>query len=417
MSLSYRTPAAFADFSCLGADCDDTCCRDWQVKLDKTHYELLQRAIEQDQTEQVLSAENIMINTSAVSGDHDYAFVRMRKDGYCSMLDKDGLCSIQSLYGIDTLGDVCTLFPRVISRCGDVTELSGSLSCPEVVRRQINAVSPLKMKRFRLSDLPRSKNYPLQRSITMDEEDDYQQYFRLVRDSLLSILANEDYSLNGRLYLLADLSHHLSAFYHRDCRLDSVQQLKDILDDYTQPHALRRATEFMQHHDQDLLLIMVVVHSILSIKLQQAADENISQLYLGILEGREPQDQTVPAQLAEILQKKINRLDQHQHEIIDAAVSRYLINCIFREWFISMPDSFTYIQMLLIRMMLLRSLIYLEIDTAIHDKEQLQEQLVYIMYNFARNIEQNSEFLRIVYNALAEQGMIHSDFSAAFIRF
>ncbi len=417
MSLSYRTPAAFADFSCLGADCDDTCCRDWQVKLDRTHYELLQRAIEEDKSEQALSAENILVNTSSVSGDHDYAFVRMRDDGFCSMLDKKGLCRIQCLYGMDTLGDVCTMFPRVISRSGEVIELSGSLSCPEVVRRQIKVASPLKMKRFRLSDLPRSKDYPVQRSISEKETDDYQRYFRPVRDGLLSIIANEAYSLNGRLYLLADLATHLSTFYHRGCRLDSSQRLHEMLEDYTQPLALQRASEFMAQHDQNLALVMVVVHSIFSIKLQQAEKENISQLYSGILEGRDPAGEMISAELAQRLQQKISALNQQQHELIDRAVTRYLANCIFREWFISMPDPFTYIQMLLVRMMLLRSLIYLELDTAILDADRLHEQLVYIMYNFARNIEQNSEFLKIVYNALAEQGMIHFDFSAAFIRF
>lgn len=45
MSISYKTPASFSDFSCLGMECDDTCCRNWQVKLDRQHFDLLKNAM------------------------------------------------------------------------------------------------------------------------------------------------------------------------------------------------------------------------------------------------------------------------------------------------------------------------------------------------------------------------------------
>ena len=81
-----------------------------------------------------------------------------------------------------------------------------------------------------------------------------------------------------------------------------------------------------------------------------------------------------------------------------------------------MPDPFTYVQMLLVRTSVLRTLIYLDIGEEKIELHQLKQRIVYIMYNFARNIDQNLEFLKVVYNALSEQTMMNFDFSPAFVR-
>lgn len=97
------------------------------------------------------------------------------------MLDDKGLCSIHAKHGVTVLGNVCTMFPRVISRCENTVELSGALSCPEVVRNCIDDKTPLKLKRFKTSDLPRSKNYPIQRELIDIDDDVYSENFRFVR--------------------------------------------------------------------------------------------------------------------------------------------------------------------------------------------------------------------------------------------
>jgi len=161
---------------------------------------------------------------------------------------------------------------------------------------------------------------------------------------------------------------------------------------------------------------MVVVHSILSIKLQQAENENISLLYQEIIDRNSVNNETV----AEDLRKKILdtriELEDDFKEYIDRSITRYVINCLYREWFVSMPDPFTYIQMLLVRTSILRSLIYLYIGDEKLELYQLKQKIVYVMYNFARNIDQNLDFLKVVYNALSEQTMMNFDFSPVFIR-
>lgn len=415
MSISYKTPAHFSSFSCLGGECEDTCCRDWEVKLDKTHYGLLQTAMSSNEQDNGLFRRHIHLNESMISGDHDYAFIGMAENGYCGMLDEKGLCSIHDKYGTKPMGNVCTMFPRIISRCMDTIELSGALSCPEVVRNCIDDNTPLKFKRFKPADLPRSKNYPIYRELSRDKEDFYSENFDLVRNVMMQIIGDEDKSLNTRLYTTANLAHKISSFYHRDCNSDN--QLVSALSSLTDHEHVSNLGHAIEGFEPDSSINMIVVHSILSIKLQQSADENISVLYANIISSLDADNNNIPGILADRLAGVSENMSEVNLKYIDKAVTRYILNCLYREWFVSMPEPFTYFQMLLVRVSILRSLIYLDIlSRGDIELQSIKERLVYIMYNFARNVDQNLEFLKVVYNALSEQEMMNFDFSPSFIR-
>ena len=416
MSISYKTPSYFSGFSCLGGECEDTCCRNWEVKLDREHFDLLESVMSEDDIEKSLFEQYIRLNESPISSEHDYAFIRMGVNGYCGMLDDKGLCSIHTKHGVTVLGNVCTMFPRVISRCGDTIELSGALSCPEVVRNCIDDKTPLKLKRFKTSDLPRSKNYPIQRELLDPDDDAYSENFNLVRQNLMQIMADEKLELETRLYVMANLAHKISDFYHRGCDKPDKGQLKTVLKNLSKDEVVLKLATLIKEYDANSPLSMIIVHSILSIKLQQANEENISQLYEKIIKKYTEQKDNVAEVLAAELIKICSRLDLKSKQYIDKAVTRYILNCLYREWFVTMPDPFTYIQMLLVRTSILRTLIYLDIGEEKLEQHQFKQQIVYVMYNFARNIDQNLDFLKVIYNALSEQTMMNFDFSPAFIR-
>ena len=417
MSISYKTPSYFSGFSCLGGECEDTCCRNWEVKLDRQHFDLLKSSMSESAEESSIFEQYIHLNENSITSDHDYAFIRMGVNGYCAMLDSKGLCSIHAKHGVSVLGNVCTMFPRVISRCSDTVELSGALSCPEVVRNCIDDNTPLKLKRFKTSDLPRSKNYPIQRELLdIDDDDSYSKYFGLVRDEVMSIIANEKLDLETRLYMMAHLAYKLSSFYHRDSETFEKNKIESVFAQISKDEVASMLGNFISEYDANSQLSMVVVHSILSIKLQQSSDENISLLYEKIINKYTVKNDNIAEVLAEKLIKHNAKMSQVNKDYIDRAITRYLLNCLFREWFVTMPDLFTYVQMLLLRTSILRILILLDIGEEELELHQLKQRIVYIIYNFARNIDQNFDFLKIIYNALSEQSMMNYDFSPAFIR-
>ena len=412
MSISYKTPSHFSGFSCLGSECEDTCCRNWEVKLDREHFDLLQSAMNKDEIEKSIFKQYIRLNDNSITSDHDYAFIRMGVNGYCAMLDDKGLCSIHAKHGVSVLGNVCTMFPRVISRCGNTVELSGALSCPEVVRNCIDDNKPLKFNRFKTSELPRSKDYPIQRELLDVDDDFYSEHFSYVRNEMMKVMANEERELEARLYMMASIADKLSSFYHRDCNEFNKNKIKLIFSELAE----NELSDFINNYEANTQLSMVVAHSILSIKLQQAEDENTSQLYEKIINKYTNMDTNVAEALADKLVLSRANMSLDNKKYIDKAITRYIINCLYREWFVTMPDLFTYIQMLLVRTSILRILIYLDIADEELELHQLKQRIIYVMYNFARNIDQNFDFLKIIYNALLEQSMINHDFSPAFIR-
>ncbi|MDH5599895.1 MAG: flagellin lysine-N-methylase [Gammaproteobacteria bacterium] len=417
MPVKYKTPASFSGFSCLGAQCEDTCCQNWEVKIDQQHYELLKNVMSADKDEQNIFEKRIYLNTRPVVSEHDYAFVRMADTGFCSMLDDEGLCYVHAKYGEKLLGNVCTMFPRVISRTADSVELSAALSCPEVVRRCIDDTELLKFNRFKPTELPGGKNYPVLRELSQQDDDFYSGNFVYVRENFMLTMANEEQELETRLYTLVNMANKLSEFYHRGCAKPGQGQIESVMATYAEPEFVTRLGTFIKSYDAGSLLNMIVVHSVLSIKLQQAGAEKISVLYEKIIQYYNDETKSIPEILADKITSIRNSLDSDAQQYVDKAITRYSLNCLYREWFVSMPDPFTYVQMLLLRLSILRTLIYLEAGTE-QDMtlDKLKKKIVYIMYNFARNIDQNLEFLKVVYDALSEQTMMNIDFSAVFIR-
>lgn len=110
-------------FACLAGACPDTCCRDWEIALDKA-------ALARYRTAPGALGEELR---AQIADDDGPCF--QLKGGFCPFLDRDGLCRIQRTWGAEALTQNCDYFPRFFEIYGGTTELSFSLACPEAARR------------------------------------------------------------------------------------------------------------------------------------------------------------------------------------------------------------------------------------------------------------------------------------------
>ncbi|MDH5573104.1 MAG: flagellin lysine-N-methylase [Gammaproteobacteria bacterium] len=438
MPINYKTPDYFLDFKCLGDQCTDTCCKEWEIKLDKTHFGLLKDKMSQSSHEAVLFDSYIHVNENPVTGDHDYALISMTDSGACPMLTQNGLCNLHARYGVEPLGDVCAFYPRVISRCGSDMELSGALSCPEVARLCLLSDKPARFKRYSPSILPRTKNYPIRRDLPKNVFDNYAKNFKRVRGVMLELAGNESAPLSTRLYALASMAHRISAYYHRDCTEQAIQQLDDDLDYAVQNENLESITKFLAQDSSVNTIALVVVRAILEIKMTQFPSEGLSKIAIDIFKSYQLSGSLSDGVLDIPIDHIQNKYDEYRQGInetwnkhCDRYFTRYLCNCMFREWYFSMPDTFTYIQMLLIRMAIMRFIFFshpdlqelvrkLETENGQHSSEvseKLDRLAVNVVYNFARSVDQNLSFLQIIFTAVNEQQMFNFDYSLPFVRF
>jgi len=110
-------------FQCLGANCPNTCCKNWNVGVDEQTYE---------EYKKVKGLEGIMLRLR-VQKKQGYRVIR-NAVGYHCPYHKNGLCQHQVDGHMERMPQVCRLYPRRIVEMGEVREVTLELSCYEAAR-------------------------------------------------------------------------------------------------------------------------------------------------------------------------------------------------------------------------------------------------------------------------------------------
>jgi len=120
-----REPAFYRSFRCQGGACPDTCCRDWEIVVDEEYMARCGKGPE--------GLSEAVAEGTVVDEDGERCF-RLSPEGYCVLLNGEGLCSIQRRWGAECLSEHCAAYPRFIEEYGCLTEMNLAVSCPEAAR-------------------------------------------------------------------------------------------------------------------------------------------------------------------------------------------------------------------------------------------------------------------------------------------
>lgn len=121
--MQIRKPSFYDDFRCIAGDCPDSCCKEWDVAVDRekaAYYRGLPGELGQ-RLRHFLREED----------GTDYLTL---ENGRCPMWRADGLCRIQAELGEEGLCETCREFPRLTHDYGGFLEKGLELSCPEAAR-------------------------------------------------------------------------------------------------------------------------------------------------------------------------------------------------------------------------------------------------------------------------------------------
>ena len=420
-------------FQCLGGECEDTCCQHWDIRFDKLHYEKLREAVQGEPKQQTLFDRYIVLNDGEQASERDYARIQLNEQGFCPFLDGTGLCQLHARFGVEPLSNVCAFFPRVLSAYAESVEMTGALSCPEVVRQCLfSDEAAQEFKHFEPAILPRCEDIPLTRVVPATEIDFYASRFREVREVMLQLAQSENYAFETRLYFLSNLGHRLAQGYHQGCEQNS-KRLEEELTRIQTARTQDALDNYYLHYVTAEPVAIVVIQAVLQLQLQQAPDDKLSQMVREILNKYHEQIQKQsdievygenlpPEDLWRGYQQNWDRLNARYGVRLEQCLTRYLVNCLQREWFVSMPDPFVYIHMLTIRLAILRFIIasHPRIQECLQqqrDNDEIDKRVVEIVYLFARGIDHNLAFLQVLYQAMLEQQMMSFDYAMPFIKF
>ncbi len=135
------------NFQCLGDSCEDTCCQNWSMQVDAATLAKYRA-----------DAPELL---AAVDMESDGIPVMQRDSStrHCVKME-NGLCGIHKKYGDAMLGDACHFYPRVTRELGNQKIMTGTPSCPEIVRLVLALPTPFALEDAAIERLPSQlRNY------------------------------------------------------------------------------------------------------------------------------------------------------------------------------------------------------------------------------------------------------------------
>lgn len=206
---SQMTLSALEQFACLAERCEDTCCRDWAVSIDRPSLDRLKGFMAGTPAGHDRLVRLVVLGSPSRHVDA-LGQVQLDENGVCQLLDRDNRCSVQSAYGEEALPTTCAIFPRTALAVGDRIEVGGSLGCPEVARLVLLSDDELAMHPARQPMLTREY---VGKTVGLAGDDPYADHFSSVRQLLMSCF-RRNASLGARLVLAADFAHRVRDLLH-----------------------------------------------------------------------------------------------------------------------------------------------------------------------------------------------------------
>lgn len=185
-------PAYFKEFKCIGSRCEDTCCRGWNIDIDKKSYQLYKKLKHPILTETL--KKNIKRNRNSKT-DLRYARFTVGNNGICNLADEEGLCTIQKVLGEEFLCKTCSVYPRSYTKIDDSIEKSLTLSCPEAARLALLNPEGIDFIEEETQDFSTNQ---YDREMNTERHP----FFWPLRMFCIEILQTQQYSIESRLILM-----------------------------------------------------------------------------------------------------------------------------------------------------------------------------------------------------------------------
>ncbi len=193
--MRYFYPDDYEEFHCTAGACEDTCCAQWQIVVDKASLKRYRKV------------RGPFRKRLRQSIDFKQGIIRQTPTRRCAFLNEENLCDLQTALGEEALCDTCRLYPRHIEEFENVREVTLSLSCPEAARMLLVRQRPMA---FLMKETQETETWP---------DFDLLLYDKLVeaRDVMEDILQKEMYPIPVRVGLILGLAHDLQGrIRHRE---------------------------------------------------------------------------------------------------------------------------------------------------------------------------------------------------------
>ena len=376
MSIQFLVPDYYDEFQCLADKCPYSCCKGWTIRVDKDSY---------DKYQQADGELGEVIRDAIESQEECYNFKLI--DGSCAMLDKQGLCRIQSGLGEDFLCNTCISYPRAYKQYGKIMENFLKLSCPEVARILLSHQEPIT---FLLTDEVEGNK--------KEESAEYWGRYNIitkVRSVLIDFIQSGQGPLWKKIFMAVDMIDRINQLEQDN----QLEQSDNILNLYTDNVFIAQYAEMLNGFkgDHNALLKFYLRY------FEATSDgENIHTPYLVVYNELRQDPVNFVTKMEGDFQVYWQSLEIFQRNFFVYYIYAYFLDSIRSSDLMKTPS------------MLIWGLLIMKAQLFVKWKEQggvvSENDVLMVISVYARMLEHNSERSDSIYQALKGHGMASKDF-------
>lgn len=402
-------PQYVRQFSCIGSECEDTCCQGWRVNIDEETYKKYQRV--RDLELKPLLKQGIGRVRSNANA-QNYGKIKMNSKGKCPFLSENKLCSIQLKLGADYLPDTCKFYPRVFNRVNGILEKSATMSCPEAARLALLNPNPMEFDEVEEYVVKRGVIYRALDTRKPTPANKAEKYFWELRIFTIQVLQNRREALADRLLFLG-------LFYQKiQQHLDEgkIDAIPETIGTYLRLMEQGGLAESLSMLPSRTSVQMTVLKKIADARFVSGiSNGRYIQCYTQFLKGlkytREATEEEIVRRY-ETAYRDYYEPFMREHEYI---LENYLVNYVFMHMFPfgKYGTVFSEYTMLVLHYALIKMHL---IGMAAFHQGLTTELVIQLFYSFSRVVEHNSAYLQSVYHALKHNGYVTMPYMAVLIR-
>lgn len=386
--MKVLKPFYYDDFKCIARDCIDNCCNaEWQISIDKKTYKKYKKLKGQWGNKINSNIGRIRSNIN----DLRYGKIKLKNNG-CSLLSNEGLCTIHAQLGENYLCNTCKVYPRDISKYGEIYERNLYMSCPEVARYFIRYKKNFyfNMDEEELTDL--DKDYIIDKSYN-------ENLYNLLWDSrslAMEIIQFKEIEIWKRIIFLKMLTDKVQKLIDENKYEDYEKVLNAFRNEITNIDVINSLDKIKLVPKVKINFIKSVVDISEKVSRNKVKYNNLLEQYKKIFENDIDRNFEFVIKKEEEFNKYLKDQENIMENLLIYLIYKYFMNALYTKNLNKEINS-VIISYAMIKMLLLGR--YNK-----NNKKLSEEDFVEVFYVFSRVIEHNRYFLNKIYEALKEVG-------------
>ncbi|WCN38157.1 flagellin lysine-N-methylase [Aneurinibacillus uraniidurans] len=385
-------PQYMGEFSCIGAECEDTCCQAWTITIDKETYKKYKNLPESPLKKKIIKS---MGRIRKDANDYNYAKMKLDDQARCPLMTEQKLCGIQLELGERYLSHTCTVYPRQTNMVDGRIELSAAVSCPEVARLALLNPAGIDFDELEIEIEAKTPIFSILNT-KAHGRDELAFYFWDLRFFTIKLLQNRMYSVADRLVLLGIFFDKLENIVQNK----KIRQLPALIQEF---EARVEAGKFLK--DLSLLKIPSIVQLTITkgiASMMKGVNKN-NRRYMEclheMLEGlgyNEDIDEEARVQRYTSAYEKYYQPFMEQHDYI---YENYMVNYVYRSMFPMKNTTHPFENFITLTVHFALIKLHLVGIAAFH-KELTPSSVIRVIQILSRTVEHNHIYIKEIHKVL-----------------